>query len=230
VTEAVSDFNDKVDELFTPLNAVAIKAINIEPQLRAMYSGRYDQEDIAAKLEELGYGVGSYDCTCEETYEIQAIWDYTATESPVKDSAERMQYVAAFFMPWIDDAGVRTYATTSGNYTYLATNVSVYGGGSPFSGSMKFYVQKIEFDWWAGPTCANKPGVWANGNYAPDGMPVPTPDGTYSKEWGSGSEPQVSSDQTIGLRAFFTTGNMDHLNDNGFITRLVISGFVAEQS
>jgi hypothetical protein len=66
VSDSVADFNDEVDALFTPLNAIAIKAINIEPQLRAMYAGRYDQEDIAAKLEELEYDVSSYECSCIE--------------------------------------------------------------------------------------------------------------------------------------------------------------------
>jgi hypothetical protein len=66
VTESVDDFNDEVDAQFTALNAIAIKAINIEPQLRAMYAGRYDQEDIAAKLEELEYDVSSYECSCIE--------------------------------------------------------------------------------------------------------------------------------------------------------------------
>jgi hypothetical protein len=66
VTESVDDFNDKVGELFTPLNALAIKAINIEPQIRAMYAGRYDQEDIAQSLADKGYDVLSYLCSCEE--------------------------------------------------------------------------------------------------------------------------------------------------------------------
>ena len=66
VTDAISDFNDKVDELFSIIDELAIKAIGFEPQLRAMYAGRYDQEDIAAKLEELGYEVSNFDCTCIE--------------------------------------------------------------------------------------------------------------------------------------------------------------------
>jgi hypothetical protein len=66
VSASIDDFNDEVDTQFTALNAIAIKAINLEPQLRAMYAGRYDQEDIAAKLEELNYDVGDYLCYCPE--------------------------------------------------------------------------------------------------------------------------------------------------------------------
>ncbi|MCW4050803.1 MAG: hypothetical protein NWE89_13815 [Candidatus Bathyarchaeota archaeon] len=38
VADSVSDFNDKVDDLFSVIDAAGIKAINISPQLKAMYS------------------------------------------------------------------------------------------------------------------------------------------------------------------------------------------------
>jgi hypothetical protein len=66
VSDSVADFNDEVGALFTPLNALAIRAINIEPQIRAMYAGRYDQEDIAQSLADKGYDVLSYLCSCDE--------------------------------------------------------------------------------------------------------------------------------------------------------------------
>jgi hypothetical protein len=66
VADSVSDFNDKVDELFSGVDAAGIKAINIAPQLKAMYSGRYDQQDIAEKLADQGYEVEGYACVCDE--------------------------------------------------------------------------------------------------------------------------------------------------------------------
>lgn len=66
VADSVSDFNDKVDELFSVVNAAGIKAINIAPQLKAMYAGRYDQQDIAQKLADQGYQVDGYVCVCYE--------------------------------------------------------------------------------------------------------------------------------------------------------------------
>jgi hypothetical protein len=66
VADSVSDFNDKVDDLFSVTDALGIKAINIAPQLKAMYSGRYDQQDIAEKLAEQGYEVEGYFCICDE--------------------------------------------------------------------------------------------------------------------------------------------------------------------
>ncbi len=64
VTDAIDDFNDEVDSLFSAIEAVAIKAVGFEPQLRAMYAGRYDQEDIAENLDDLGYDLVNYFCEC----------------------------------------------------------------------------------------------------------------------------------------------------------------------
>jgi hypothetical protein len=66
VSDAIDDFNDEVDSLFGGIDAVAIKAVGFEPQLRAMYSGRYNQEDIAQKMADLGYETINYVCECEE--------------------------------------------------------------------------------------------------------------------------------------------------------------------
>jgi hypothetical protein len=66
VSDAISDFNDEVDSLFGAIDAAGIKAVGFEPQLRAMYSGRYDQQDIAEKLAAAGYETIGYICDCEE--------------------------------------------------------------------------------------------------------------------------------------------------------------------
>lgn len=66
VSDAIDDFNDEVDSLFGAIDAAAIKTVGFEPQLRAMYSGRYKQEDIAQKMDDLGYETVNYICDCEE--------------------------------------------------------------------------------------------------------------------------------------------------------------------
>jgi hypothetical protein len=66
VSDAISDFNDEVDSLFGEIDAAGIKAVGFEPQLRAMYSGRYDQQDIAEKLADQGYETIGYVCDCED--------------------------------------------------------------------------------------------------------------------------------------------------------------------
>jgi hypothetical protein len=64
VTDAISDFEAEVDSLFSTIDATAIKAVGFEPQLRAMYAGRYDQQDIAENLADMGYATTGYVCDC----------------------------------------------------------------------------------------------------------------------------------------------------------------------
>jgi hypothetical protein len=66
---AVVALSDTIDELFNPAEAVYLKALNLPAQLKALYSGRYDQQDIAEIMEGKGLDPASYDCTCE-------FWDH----------------------------------------------------------------------------------------------------------------------------------------------------------
>ena len=73
---ALVALNDKIDELFSVAEALILKNLNNGPTLKALYAGRYDQQDIAAELEAAGYDVGDFDCSC-----ILQIGEYTYTET-----------------------------------------------------------------------------------------------------------------------------------------------------
>ncbi len=60
---ALVALNDKIDELFTSVEAVILKNMNLGPTLKALYAGRYDQQDIAEILEAAGYDVDDFDCS-----------------------------------------------------------------------------------------------------------------------------------------------------------------------
>jgi hypothetical protein len=62
---ALVALNDKIDELFSVVEAIIVKSLNLGPTLKALYSGRYDQQDIAELLEEAGYDVDDFECTCD---------------------------------------------------------------------------------------------------------------------------------------------------------------------
>ena len=62
---ALEALNDKIDFLFTAAEALVLKNMNLGPTLKALYAGRYDQQDIAETLEEAGYDVGDFDCECD---------------------------------------------------------------------------------------------------------------------------------------------------------------------
>lgn len=61
---AVAALKDKIDELFGASAALILKNLSLDAQLKALYAGRYDAQDIAEKMADEGYDVGDYDCTC----------------------------------------------------------------------------------------------------------------------------------------------------------------------
>lgn len=74
--DALSNLNDKIDELFTVPEALILTNMNLGPTLKALYAGRYDQQDIAEILFEAGYDVESFDCSCDEIGEYQYLADF----------------------------------------------------------------------------------------------------------------------------------------------------------
>ena len=61
---ALAGLNDKIDELFTLPEALILKNLNNGPTLKALYSGRYEQQDIADALLDAGYELVDFDCSC----------------------------------------------------------------------------------------------------------------------------------------------------------------------
>ncbi len=61
---AVVALKDKIDELFGDSAALILKNLSLDAQLKALYAGRYDAQDIAEKMADEGYDVGDYDCSC----------------------------------------------------------------------------------------------------------------------------------------------------------------------
>ena len=56
---------DKIDELFTGSSAIILKNLNLEPTLKALYSGGYDQQNIAQIIADHGYDTTDFDCSCD---------------------------------------------------------------------------------------------------------------------------------------------------------------------
>ena len=62
---AVDALKDAIDELFSVPEAAFLKNLNLSAQLKALYAGRYDQQDVAEILADKGYDVLDYSCvTC----------------------------------------------------------------------------------------------------------------------------------------------------------------------
>lgn len=62
---ALLALNAEIDNRFTVAEALLLKNMNLGPTLKALYAGRYDQQDIADILEAAGYETGDFTCDCE---------------------------------------------------------------------------------------------------------------------------------------------------------------------
>jgi hypothetical protein len=65
----------KADAILTAPTAAVIRLMNMKADVKALYSGRYDETNVAQRLADLGYDVISYDCDCPteppaEGYEV----------------------------------------------------------------------------------------------------------------------------------------------------------------
>jgi hypothetical protein len=101
---AVDALKDKIDELYSDLNALLLKNMNIEASLKALYAGRYDQENIAQNLADSEFDTADYTCTCTaqpvdmDVYGLR--WDWSCVYS----GAESEVYVE---LPW-DSQSINT--------------------------------------------------------------------------------------------------------------------------
>ena len=62
--DSVELLKDKIDDLFTGSSAIILKNLNLEPTLKALYSGGYDQQNIAQLIADHGYDTADFDCSC----------------------------------------------------------------------------------------------------------------------------------------------------------------------
>jgi hypothetical protein len=129
VSDAISDFNDEVDSLFGAIDAAGIKAVGFEPQLRAMYSGRYDQQDIAEKLADQGYETIGYVCDCWEEepppsgyHLVNAGWFQVTEDYHCTDTGSFLD----------DETGIVTIQFTGNSPDWK--HVSAITEGTPWSG------------------------------------------------------------------------------------------------
>ena len=74
--DAVVELKAKIDELFTATEALLIKNMNLDASLKALYGGRYNQEDIAENMSNLGLDPADYDCTCPITADYSYTWSF----------------------------------------------------------------------------------------------------------------------------------------------------------
>ena len=76
VTGSIAALKDKIDELFSAPQALVLKNLNIDPTVKALYAGRYDQADIAGQLAAAGYETIDFTCDCQWVGDYLLYWDF----------------------------------------------------------------------------------------------------------------------------------------------------------
>lgn len=137
---ALVALNDKIDELFTVAEAVILKNLNNGPTLKALYSGRYDQQDIAEILEAAGYDLLDFDCTCD--IPVGEYWLSYDFEDAVQGDW-KVDGSVGFDTPGrLDTYGVGLYAT--GKLYHSTTSMRDYLG-IPTPDGKTFLIHRISF-------------------------------------------------------------------------------------
>ena len=108
---ALVDLKAKIDELYSSPGADVLKNLNLGPQLKGLYAGRYDQQDIAERMADNGYDVGDYDCTCIETPAAPAGYHL---EHPVYDTFTNYLNVASQIINYTESSGLLEISVTAG--------------------------------------------------------------------------------------------------------------------
>lgn len=82
VDDAIVQLRLVVSELFSVGASEVLNNLNLDPQLKALYSGRYDEQDIAEMLVAKGYDTGDFDCECDEPLTAPSGWEWVVVPEP----------------------------------------------------------------------------------------------------------------------------------------------------
>lgn len=155
-SDAVDQLKATIDDIFTVAEATGLKLMNLDAQLKALYAGRYNQQDIAEKMADNGLDPGDYTCGCEATeedldiYGLRWDWNLYVTQD------ESYVYVE---LPW-DSQSINTGApqtvdpVKTGSQEWLKIvfgqvgKVSVSHGDQVYYASDQYWDETDRWLWW----------------------------------------------------------------------------------
>ena len=73
---SLASLDDKIDELYDVPVTTILQNLNLGPELKALYAGRYKEQDIAQALVDAGYELIDFDCDCPIEYDFSPTWDF----------------------------------------------------------------------------------------------------------------------------------------------------------
>jgi hypothetical protein len=148
VDGAYTALKNKVNELWSDVNATIILSMNLGPTLKAYYAGRYNEFDVAQALEDRGYDPADFDCgVCTQIGEYAHLFTFATTiEQWLNESVQYWTWLEAAGCPGGTGGGVKvTYSIT--NFFGLSSfQMGVAEGLSPnVQPEDSIYINKISF-------------------------------------------------------------------------------------
>lgn len=137
---ATAAFKAAVGENFTALETAFINNLNIGPTIKALYSGRYDQQDVAAQLGAQGFVTSGYTCECEEPYDFDETFTFDADAEGWTIGGTSSSYDAT-----LDCLSFNSGASSYGSQDYLLSALRTRLG---ISSSVQVRVDFLSFDFW----------------------------------------------------------------------------------
>ena len=116
---AVVALKDKIDELYSLPQAAYLKSLNLPAQLKALYAGRYDQQDVAQILADEGYDPVDFDCSC--------VIPTTPTILPIMAISWVWDMTGAALSNGVGSGDPHHVLTIAGGADYLFKDTNTYG-------------------------------------------------------------------------------------------------------
>jgi hypothetical protein len=204
--DSLIQLNSKINELFTAPEALVLTNMNLGPTLKALYAGRYDQQDVAANLEAEGYDVESFDCTCDypvgeyrETY----TWDADDWEGWTHNTGDSLSSGNPDWAPKL------RYGVPTGYIRIdMATLASQLGISNPSNRVWDFY--SIQMDYLHDLAGTGQASIQTRTTGGAGWIAVNYPNSltwtTVKKDWGEGGPRQIEYTGGINLRGIPAAG------------------------
>lgn len=141
---ALVALNDAIDENFTTIEAVILKNMNLGPTLKALYSGRYDQQDIAEILDDAGYDLDDFECNA-----CQYVGEYQITDDFNDGLWGNWQTVGSTLVEFGGVGGTYGVALWFSSNSYIHRSVASIASqaGQPIEAGDKIIIRKIFFSY-----------------------------------------------------------------------------------
>lgn len=144
---AVVALRDAINTLWDPPASTILENLNLGPQLKALYAGRYDQQDIAEAMASNGYDPADYTCCPEDYGEYSTPMETGAGGTLLFMVNNGWTFSSGLGNPaYADDYGFRKpYNNTSGNI-YATVIAARSATGLNTGTGMDMTINRISFD------------------------------------------------------------------------------------